>query len=160
MKKKFNFNDLSKYITIAYIIASAFLFKEIFKIEDYFISNGFGESDKRDYLYIFLGIFISAFIFKFTSWAFDSFIRRNKLDKSRRNESTEWYVYRIKNMVYGIFYYGLGTIINFYLIKTYSPEFLPKYMGGNLDVLTFADSWPRTPSKPVSIFFIITIGKD
>lgn len=158
-KKLTPFNLISKYCVVVYILISIFMFRQFGISEKFYIENGHGRTEKMNYFYVLLGMIYSAFVFFFMSWSCDGFIRKYANPKSKMHESKDSYHHRIKNMFYGLVYYSISTLLNFYLIYTYNPELLPVMLGGKLNVLGFMANWPQTASKPVLIFFIVSIGK-
>jgi hypothetical protein len=158
-KKSNYFNSFSKYTLFLYIPPSILTFTKSLEIEQYFIDNGYEKTNPMDFLYLFLGILFSGGLFWVVSKCFHNFIVNNAIQKSRTTNDINQHYYLIKNIIFGLFFYTIMTTINFYLIYTYNPEFLPKLLGGSLDVTTFIENWPQPISNPVRIFFIFSIGK-
>ena len=153
------FNSISKYTLLIYIPASILMFQQGFEIEKYYEANGYQKTDPMNYFYMFIGTIYSGALFWMVSKVFHNFIKTRATKILRTTTDINKHFYLIKNMIFGIIYYTSMVIINYYLIYTYNPEFLPKSFGGSLDVTTFVDEWPQKISNPVRILFVFSIGK-
>ena len=79
-------------------------------------------------------------------------------DHKRLIETKEERLYRIQVIFNSSIYYFTISAINFYLIKTYEIEYLPKYLGGEFVITNFFTYRYRTVAFPVRLIFLISTG--
>ena len=80
------------------------------------------------------------------------------LEHSRINETPEQRLNRVQTFFNTIFYYSFAVSINYYLIITYSPRYMPRFLNGELKIRTFLDIWGEMPEQPVRVFFMLSVG--
>ena len=79
-------------------------------------------------------------------------------DHKRLIETKEKRLFRIQVNFNSAIYYFMISALNFYFIKTYEIEYLPKYLGGEFLISEFFAYRHRTVAFPVRLIFLIATG--
>jgi hypothetical protein len=152
------FEGSTKYIFIAYFLLCILFIKTLFDVESYYKQNNHPTTVISEYLLLIPGFLFSMYLYKITEYFFSNVIERNMIDKNKYNETKDQHKYRIVKILYSIFYYTISSTVNFYLIRTFQRDHLPKFFGGGLEIRNFIESWPLNVNKYVRYFFILSIG--
>ena len=151
------FDDYTKYIFFVYLIFLILFFKTIFDIENYYIKSNLPKTDYREYLLILVGLIISRGLFYVTKITLSGFILRN-MAPSKYVETKQEQVYRIILLIYSFIYYTGMSIINYYVIKNYQLDCLPRFLGGTLSVIDYLQKYPSQVHLYVRTVFLVSIG--
>jgi hypothetical protein len=149
---------MTKYTLYLYVPVSIYILKNIFEM-----FNNNKENDFSSTCFITIGLIVAGMIFSFgllkiVSIIFHNFIVNNCIEKSKKTDDKIHQHYLIKNIVFGIFYYGIMSILNYYVIYNYQIEYLPKMIGGRLNTRDFMKSLTQPISTPVKYVFMFSIG--
>ena len=153
-----SFDQMMKFIFVIYLVLIILMANNAIAIETYFVGKGMSAINFYEFLLIIPGIAISFTIFWLVKWSTKAFILRNQLNHSRIKETQEERLNRVQTFFNTVVYYTLSVSINYYLIMTYSPRYMPRFLNGDLKIETFLSTWGEIPEQPVRVFFMISIG--
>lgn len=151
-------DQIMKFVFIIYLGLVVVLAKNALAIEGYFLQRGAVPTDFTEFFFIIPGMIISFTIFKLVKWASKDFILRNLVEHSRIKETPDERLNRVQSFFNTIVYYTLAVTINYSIIMTYTPSYMPRFLGGNLKIDNFLAIWGEVPARPVRIFFVLSIG--
>ena len=143
---------------IIYFVLCLLSLHHLYKIENFYEKSQYGRTNVYEYLLIFVGVLLCALLFEFVKIVTRKFILNNMSDHKRLIETKEQRLYRIQIIFNSAIYYFWISVINFYLIKKYEIDYLPKYLGGKLEISNFLGDWPRQIAFPVRAILMISIG--
>ena len=109
--------------------------------------------------FIIVGYLYSTTIFYFCRHFMFGIIKRQLNKQSYKNESETDRIHRIANDLSGLIYYSSAVAVA--LALSVGTPFLPRALGGTLDLSRFHEEYPfEHPSKGLVIFFFVCLGHE
>lgn len=110
-----------------------------------------------EYLYTPIGVVLSYLLYKFSTTTLINAWRPNiSATVYRQNESPEQRVKRLGGYIYSSIYYTISWVSLLYM--TYDTIFCPPEFGGRLDITQSLAIWPYEVSKPIRLYYMLTLG--
>lgn len=153
-----SFDKIMRFIFGIYIIMIMLMIRNIISIEHYFLSLNLPATNFKEFLLIIPGFFISLFIWEAIRYFTRGFIIKYKIEHNRIKETKEGRIRRVQAAFNSIIYYSICVGINYFLIITYAPDYMPVTLGGSLNIDAYPEIWPTYVCDPVRIFFVLSIG--
>lgn len=153
-----SFNKIMRYVFFFYIILLIPQIIDIIGIEKHLREQGKPLIQYWEFIFIIPGFFVSLLIFETVKKISKPFILQNWLEHKRIKETPKQRLNRVQTFFNTIVYYTLAVGINYYLIMSYSPRYMPRLLAGELNILDFFEQWGEIPEFPVRVFFMISIG--